>query len=418
MPLAAVLQQEMLWVNPTSLQASIQGRASSSSTLVGAGVLSGFILGHTADTGTLKGVAALAGSIVGHTADTGTLKGIGALADTILGHTAVIGTTKGSTALSSTILGHTADSGTLKGAGVLAGSVLGHTTDSGTLKGTGTLISFVLGHTADSGTLKGSGVLVGSVLGHSNDIGTLVGAGHAVGSVVGHATVSLLNGSIVYGIANIVGHAFVVGQQKAVFNPMVVGRMMGSFGVDPNNPPSIQAVGTHTFSKTEFSGLNGFYTADGWGALGQRAMPDQLLIIPGSGYLNPYAYAVIGGDVTIPASAQNVSLTVSLFENYFQQSGQSVSVQSDPLATIVVPTVAGSTVQWSAVVRLRDSGRHNGALIADIMSNGNALSTLYSNFNNSVQPRIQLSVGINLQGSIVGSDLPKVRLLQFDLQKG
>jgi hypothetical protein len=162
-----------------------------------------------------------------------------------------------------------------------------------------------------------------------------------------------------------------------VFKPTRIGRVIRSFGIDPNNVPSISTTGIQMFLETAFRGwvrgLNGFYTADGWGNNGQRALPGYLLDGPGNGGLSDsVVYVVLGGDATS----------------------------------------AGSTVLWSIVVQLLGGGRHSGILVANLISQSAPTTTRYSNFDNSVEPKLQLSVEANVQGN-----LTNVRLLQFDLQK-
>ena len=210
----------------------------------------------------------------------------------------------------------------------------------------------------------------------------------------------------------------VVPPAPAVFKPIHIGQVIARFGINSSNPPEVDEFSSATqfFSRTAAPFPSFLATPDNWGSLGQRAMGGELLIAPGSGSLsgNIY-YAVMGGDITIPASASNVGLSITLFENYFTQAGPSISTQSDPLVISPVSVTPGSTILWSVVCRLSGNSPRNGILKAEQIINGQPGGVMYSNFNPSVEPKIQLSLGVNLQGS--GSDSPQIRLLQFELQQ-
>src|SRR6266478_5550643 len=145
------------------------------------------------------------------------------------------------------------------------------------------------------------------------------------------------------------------------FQPIVIGRLVVSSGLNANNPAEIDRFSQST---QIFSGLNSpFSTADNWAAQGQRAMGGQLLVAPGNGSLSGRTYqAVIGGIVTIPASASGMSLSITLFQNYFSNG---ILVQNDPLGVVSVPVIAGQSTLWSMVCELQGNGRNNGALKAD-----------------------------------------------------
>lgn len=202
------------------------------------------------------------------------------------------------------------------------------------------------------------------------------------------------------------------------FQSTFVGRVIADFGVTKSNPAEIDkfSASQQTFVTTGTPYPPFPARADGWQLLGQAAMGGELLVAPSSGGLsdNTY-YAVLGGDVTIPASAINTSLVVTLFENYFSEPGQVISIQSDPLVIATIPTTTGQTVLWSLVVRLRGNGVNNGILIAEQLVNGQPVGVLYSNRSQTMEPKLQLSAVVNLQGS--GPDLPQVRLMQFQLQE-
>jgi hypothetical protein len=167
----------------------------------------------------------------------------------------------------------------------------------------------------------------------------------------------------------------VVGFQTGNFQPIRVGQSVeSSFGVNSAVPSKIDGifVGTQLFSKP--SGYLG--TADGWGDLGRIISPSELLRAPGSGGLSGRAYYVVaGGDVTISPFTK---------------------------------------ATWSMICRLTGSGRNNGLLRADTMVNGQSVQVLYSNRNPFAEPKLQLSLGVSIQGSFSG--VPSVTLQQFEIQ--
>jgi hypothetical protein len=191
----------------------------------------------------------------------------------------------------------------------------------------------------------------------------------------------------------------------AVFKPIVVGTLAASSGLSVSNPAEIDKFSP---SLQIFSGLSRpFATADGWSSGGQRVMGGQLLVAPGNGSVpNRMCQVVMGGIATIPVSASGVNLVVTLFQNYFQNG---VLAQSDPLSVISVPVVAGESTAWSMICQISGNGHGNGQLRAQ--SSG---AVRWSTFNPIAEPKIQISAGVNLQGS--GPDLPQVQMMQFDLQ--
>jgi hypothetical protein len=142
-------------------------------------------------------------------------------------------------------------------------------------------------------------------------------------------------------------------------------------------------------------------------------MPGQLLLAPGSGGLgDKFYYVVAGGDITLPASASGVSLAITLSENNFSPG----SIQSDPLSIVLPTATPGQTTLWSIVCRLSGNGRLDGFLKAETVVGGQVVNTLHSNRNPQAEPKLQLSVGVNLTGS--ASSSPQVRMMQFEIQRG
>jgi len=198
--------------------------------------------------------------------------------------------------------------------------------------------------------------------------------------------------------------------QPSVFHPISMGATTSSFGTSE--------IGTFSnkiqpFYSSGILSVSNTSTADGWGNLGQQMMPNQLLVAPGNGGLSDKVYYVVaGGDITLPASATNVNFQVTLFENYFSP-GQ---VKSDPISVVIPQVQAGQTTLWSIVCKLSGNGRLNGILRADTIVDGQSVNVMYSNNNPNVEPKLQLSVGVNLTGS--ASEAPRVRMRQFEIQRG
>lgn len=197
------------------------------------------------------------------------------------------------------------------------------------------------------------------------------------------------------------------------FVPVVMGQMMGNFGASASNP--LELDGFSPLARNFFASgpirVNPVATPDGWGNLGQRAMTGELLVAPGNGGLsNRIYYVIFGGVVTIPADAINPTLEITLSQNYFSQSGQDVLTQSDALSVLPVTLTPGIT-NWKGVCKLSGNGPHNGILIAQ-----SSTGTRYSNRNPNVEPKLQLSLSVNLNGNSVSGN-PQIRLMQFEIQQ-
>lgn len=174
---------------------------------------------------------------------------------------------------------------------------------------------------------------------------------------------------------SVISTSVIIGAQAGNYKPVSLGSVEASFRVSQVNPSVISGsfAGTQFFLKPD--GYV-FGTPDGWGDLGNMAMPRELLLAPGSGGLSGRQYYVVaGGDMTITPSTK---------------------------------------VVWSMICRLNGNGRNNGLLRADTLVNGQSVQVLYSNRNPFVEPKLQLSLGVNLQGSFSG--ISRITLQQFEIQ--
>lgn len=175
-----------------------------------------------------------------------------------------------------------------------------------------------------------------------------------------------------------ISSAIVIGLQSGNFQRINLGSVESSFAVSSTNPSIVDGpiIGIQLFSRLDAPKRSSFGTADGWGDLGQIAMPAELLVAPGSGGLSGRTYYVVaGGDITIAPSTKAV---------------------------------------WSLICVLTGSGRNNGLLRADTIVNAQSVQVAYSNRNPFVEPKLQLSLGVSLQGSLPGAT--HVTLKQFEIQ--
>lgn len=198
------------------------------------------------------------------------------------------------------------------------------------------------------------------------------------------------------------------------FVPVSVGQIVVGFGISFSNPSELDGFSstTRNFFVPGPIQVSSVATPDGWGNLGQQAMAGQLLVAPGNGGLSDRVYYIMfGGDILIPADSINPVFEVVLSQNYFYPSGQQVTVMSDVLNVSPVNLVPGVLTNWNGVCKLSGNGSHNGILIAE-----SSTGTRYSNRNSRMEPKLQLSLGVNLSGSSV-SGYPLVRLMQFEIQQ-
>jgi len=174
----------------------------------------------------------------------------------------------------------------------------------------------------------------------------------------------------------------VSGSQAGNYQPISIGKVVSTFGVNVSNSTEIDGIfsGTQFFSRQTPPGDGSFGTADGWGNLGRLAMPLELLVAPRSGTLAGKTYYVVaGGDIQIAASS--------------------------------------TKMLWSMICRLSQGGSHrNTWLRADTIVNGSSVSALFSNQNPLVESQIQLSLGLSATGFIPSGTL-QTRLMQFEIQE-
>lgn len=170
-----------------------------------------------------------------------------------------------------------------------------------------------------------------------------------------------------------------------------------------------------------FDGFSG--TADGYGLLGQRAMPRMLLTFPYTGFVSPRpAYFIAGGTLTTPLSASGAGVNVVMNQNYFKAQQQSIVTISDTLVSITppAPLIANTFVTWSLLYTLlcgslnRPLPQIGGSFTLTI---GNAV---YQGTTVSVRPEfspiVSLSLGAQFSGSVSGIDQFRIDLQQLELQ--
>lgn len=223
-----------------------------------------------------------------------------------------------------------------------------------------------------------------------------------------------------------------------------VGFVIASFGGSVANPSTVQ---TQSNTLQLFSGfaelsalrLDSFRLSDDASFLGRVAMPGQLLVAPGNGWIFPYTdYAVASGTITIPASAMNAAAQIVLAQNWFTDTNPggtppNVSIRSDVLVSTgsSVSLVAG-TYSWFLVSTLTGSDYSlvrpsnsvqpfspavlgAGAVVningVKLNASGQAIS------NPGTRAVLQLSLGIQFSGSVSGSDQFQASLTQFELQQ-
>lgn len=187
-----------------------------------------------------------------------------------------------------------------------------------------------------------------------------------------------------------------------MFVPALVGAFkLKSFGnvnnvVSPTNPSVIEQFSTQAQTFSFPGGVqpnqNLLATTNGWGDLGQQAMPMQLLPFVGSGFALNGVYAVAGGDATVPSDTTGGSLIIGLYQNVFTENNSVITTQSFLINQVTVFISPGNTVNWS--------------LAPQVTSN--------PGFAAGFNEPLQLSVVANLQGSSANS--PLITLQQFEYQ--
>jgi hypothetical protein len=203
----------------------------------------------------------------------------------------------------------------------------------------------------------------------------------------------------------------------------------GGLGVSFSNP-SIISVGSNGFGRFSKPGSGSFTvpqfgTADGWSLLGSRSMPGQLLIPPRNGYTNGFMYLAASGIIVVPSSAIGAAINFVLNQNYFRIENQTIKNDPDTLATLAIPfSLNQGTHVWSIMCRIR-SGYNFRATAYSLIENTYTITIDGVDYNASgssdregqFDPRIQLSLGVQFQGSVNGSDVFQVRATQLELQQ-
>ena len=226
-----------------------------------------------------------------------------------------------------------------------------------------------------------------------------------------------------------------------------VGFVVASFGGSAANPSIVQtqsnALGLFSgFAELSGLKLDSFRLSDDAGFLGRTAMPGQLLVAPGNGWVFPYIYTVAAsGTITIPASGMSAAAQVVLAQNWFTnttpgQTPPTISIRSDVLASTgsSVALAAGATYPWSMVCSLTGSDYsltqpYNVSIVPQPFSpaflgagavvniNGTKINASGQAISDAGRRAIlQLSLGVQFSGSVSGSDFFQASLTQFELQ--
>jgi hypothetical protein len=196
------------------------------------------------------------------------------------------------------------------------------------------------------------------------------------------------------------------------FQPLVIGKVLSSFGVTLSNPATISTA-SNQFQLFKIGG-------------------NQFLDVPGTTTLFKKTYYIVaGGTVVTPASATNASLNFVLTLKGFSQGTQpAVAIKDDVLATLPsAQAIFPSTILWRMVCKTSgtqsgitgpQSNRAAGQLSAEYMiSIGGVVSegTLVSSNNPFLVSELQFSLGAQFSGSVSGEDVFQVNLLQFETQQ-
>lgn len=172
-------------------------------------------------------------------------------------------------------------------------------------------------------------------------------------------------------------------------------------------------------------GASGSGTADGYGLLGSRALPRQLILPPVNGRIQALAvYAVASGTITIPSSAVGAAVNIVLNQNYFKyttDSSQTIEIVSDPMMQLnpPAPLAAGTTTSFYFHCALGGSigtifGQYNLYLDDVLYASGTNISHRYPEFKLAI---VQLSLGMAFSGAISGGQVFSASLTQFELQQ-
>lgn len=170
------------------------------------------------------------------------------------------------------------------------------------------------------------------------------------------------------------------------------------------------------------------------GLLGYWKMPNQLLLIPGSGFLSREIYTVYAsGYAIVPVNAPaDVQFNILMEQNAFlpgpDNSFDSIIHYQDSLATLGTPVdiLPGTLVTWALIARLTGGGQNEGYVSSQFTLSvgddcGNPIQT-YSGGLASVRgrsaPRIQLSMAVQCSGGIDLTHPLKVKMTQFLLRRG
>ena len=315
------------------------------------------------------------------------------------------------------------------GAFNLAAVMAGHGTVAGALFGKGALAAVVAGHGAVVAGGLGLSLIEDSMEGTSVVEADLGGIGVLASAMLGHG---ILHGTLSTPYAlnsNMLGRGSVVAfptlpPSKTYLPPNnPKGRqsppyVLKDFGVSLQAPAylSTSSNALQLFHQTSYvprvnagSVLPPTWstpgTPDNFNYQGRVQAPGELLVAPGNGSLSWKIYKVVAqGMIFTPSSAVNPSFNFVLNQNYFafdqSQVSDNLFVMAQP-----IPLTPGTMVGFTLFDTLSGNGPGNGAL-----GSGGVLwvgGTQYfgNGFSNRLvgrEPQIQLSLGLQFNGTIFG----------------
>jgi hypothetical protein len=391
-------------VSGSITQSHLAGQSAVAGTLKGVGVIHGASAGHAAVSLPPRGKGVLASSVTGQSSVSGTasgnvchiaghsavsslLRATGTRVSTVAGHSVVTASLKATAVAVSHPAGHSSVSGSAQYVGIA-----GHSVVSGAIKGLGRRISNVAGQSAVSVSGRLSGRLISAVAGHSAVSGygsaayvkvvgtaavsgTLAASGAAVSPIIGHG--GLVSGLGSTALPGIIGHAVVAGTlddsaghvaSSCSGHSILTGSVVASiirpiargFGCDSANPSVVMTTSnsvqmfTQAYTRpfNQFANQPVVSTPNGFGILGQKIMPNMLLVAPQNGRqawsTKPYT-VFANGVVIIPASALNAAFSIILYQNYFGVVND-VAVLTSRVPLTTVPAYTAQSVSPSTLV--------------------------------------------------------------------
>jgi hypothetical protein len=196
-----------------------------------------------------------------------------------------------------------------------------------------------------------------------------------------------------------------------IFQPLIVGKTLRSFGVSLSSPVTIQT----TSNDLQLFQTNG----------------TPYLIVPADTNLYQRSYRIVaGGSIMIPPSGINTAVNFALTLKGFSQRTQPArAIVDDVMATLPSPQATSGTSLWQLVVKLSAAQDGNtgpaldkraGRLTAEWMININGVYTSgisISNQNPFQEALLYFSLGAQFTGSVSGADKFQANLYQFETQQ-